>query len=140
MDFPTLLQSGAISLSVFVAGAGVYRMTHAGARFFERSEAKAIQVADMFLDTQVKIAAAQDRQAAALETGANLTALLERIHEDQRQTSGTLRVFARKLEDMRIAQNNLQNGVYRLQTAAGLSLMDPEGGPDDSTAPIEPQT
>jgi hypothetical protein len=118
MDFPSLVQTGATSMAVLVAAAGAYRMTHAGARFFERTEAKVLQVADTFLETQARITVAQERQAQALEDSANMTALLSHINESQRQTGGTLRVMSRKLGELSEAQEDLRSSLQALAIKA----------------------
>jgi len=132
-----MIQTAAGSVAVLVAAAGAYRMTHAGTRFFERSEAKAIQVADVFLDTQVRISAAQERQAQALEDSANMTALLEHINESQRQTGGTLRVFARKLGEISEAQEDLRSSLQAMAVQVAQSNPAPRvAAAGDPTVPV----
>lgn len=127
MEIPAIIQMAATSMAVLVAGAGAYRMTHAAARFFERSELKALQVADVFLETQGKISSAQERQARALETTASLVPVLENINENQRQIGGTLRAMNRKLQELEDLRDQVLSRIAAEPASAGGSADPPQG-------------
>jgi ABC-type transporter Mla subunit MlaD len=126
-DLANLIQTVAASMAVLLAGAGLYRLTHSGAQFFERAESKVMQVADTFLSTQVRITVAQEKQATALESTANLIPLLENINESQRQIGGTLRAMNRKLQELEDLRHEV---ISKLRIERGR-------GSDDTTLPLD---
>lgn len=91
-------------LGAAAAGVGIYRFgSSRGA-----AQSKAVEAFTMFCNTQDRIANAQERQAAALESQARLIPLLEAWHASQEQTSLTLRVVSREVHELKELVTNGQ--------------------------------